>query len=100
MFFKPGNIGVASSYSSRFRKLLTRCFFFFVLITGLFIFRDYGTFTDETYDALTGIVNAKYILKQISPELLAKFPGLNAAPELDTYPDRVYGVLYQLPAAV
>src|SRR5688572_16821307 len=101
MFLKSENTELAILPSfSRFRKPLTFFFFLFVLVTGLFIFRDYGTFVDEPYDSLTGIVNAKYVLKQISPELLAKFPGIQHTIELDNFPDRVYGVLYQLPAAV
>src|SRR5687768_15121238 len=101
MFSKSGNtVLVNHSSSSRFQKPLTLFFFLFVLATGLFIFRDYGTFVDEPYDSLTGIVNAKYVLKQISPELLEKFQGIQHSPELDSFPDRVYGVLYQLPAAV
>ncbi len=90
----------ASPFSGKLRRSVTLLFFALVLATGLFIFRDYGTFIDEPYDALTGLVNAKYILQQLSPNLLARFPGLIPTPDLDTFPDRDYGVLFQLPAAL
>lgn len=75
-------------------------FFLLVLLTGIFIFPDYGISTDERIDYLTGRVNARYIAGKLWPGSLSDFPYLADVPVLGDYGDRHYGAFFQLPASV
>lgn len=82
--------------------LIPAVFFSVLFLTGLLIYRDYGTFIDEGLEMYTGIVNTKAVLEKLSPELPEKVLGPVAAsiPPLASHGDRYYGVLMQFPLQV
>ena len=63
------------------------------LLAGAAIFRDYGVSTDEPNERRTMYINANYVLT-----LLGKEPM--DVPELDSYEDKYYGIVLQLPTSV
>ena len=77
-------------------RILSICILISMLVLGLSIFQDYGVSTDELIERDTGLVNLKFLLKNVFkikeiPLELKKFP------DLLTYRDRYYGVVLQMP---
>jgi len=72
-------------------------FFITVLMTGLFIYDDYGISSDEPNERTNGLVSAQYFADFIEEKFPESDPYL---PKLSTYRYRYYGVAYQFPMAV
>jgi len=74
-------------------------FFSLYLIIGIFFFKDYGISADEDINRLNGLVSLKYILQKIGFEnyFNEKFHNI---PDLLSYDDNIYGVVFDLPLAL
>lgn len=77
----------------RFQTGLVICFFAIYFILGIFLVRDYGVSTDEPCEKTTMYVNLNYVLSKFGKEAMA-------VPDLDTYLDKYYGIVMQLPMCV
>ena len=93
-------------------KILVGIFFLSYLIIGLNIFKNYGVSFDEETSRLYGLTNGNYILKKFLNEerynnlfnsiTTNKFKDKisNKQPtELNKFPDRAYGAVFELPLA-
>ena len=81
--------------SDKTLKLCTVIVFIIFLITGLLIYDDYGVTLDEPYERRTGLVNLKFILKDLMNKPLPD--ELSALPALESYEDQDYGFVLQFP---
>lgn len=81
-------------------KFVVWCFFLFILLLGLSIYRDFGLTCDEPLDRNTAVANLKYILSFIlsSDEARALIPEYDSVPSLADFVDHDYGVVFHLPA--
>lgn len=66
------------------------------LAVGIGIYRDYGISSDEPTERISTLVNVKYILTFLGHDHAAQME----VPELETYSDRYYGTLLQMPSVV
>lgn len=76
-------------------------FFLALLLLGLAVFRDYGSFWDEGNERYSGIVNLNAVVRVIAPGISQKIQerkGVVIQP-LSGYVDRYYGEILQLPMA-
>lgn len=75
-------------------------FFISLFLLGLAIYKDYGVSWDEHVNRTNGLISLNYVIDQLGINLfsgdteLAKF-----ARPLNTYNDRDYGVVFDLPVA-
>ncbi len=76
-------------------NLLTILILIVYFITGLFIFDDYGVTVDEPFERQTGLVNLKFIIKDLLHKPLPN--KLSTLPDLKTYEDKDYGIILQFP---
>ncbi|HSI90597.1 MAG TPA: glycosyltransferase family 39 protein, partial [Adhaeribacter sp.] len=77
------------------KPLAAGLFFGILLVTGLFIYKDYGVSWDERINQENGVISAIYVAKKlypgpVSPETVAAFPALHQ------YSDKDYGVFFDL----
>jgi Dolichyl-phosphate-mannose-protein mannosyltransferase len=83
------------SFLFRFNPL-PLAFFTLLLLTGIFIYRDYGLSFDEEIERITGLVTFKYLLQTFSPGIIPQVNWLQNIPDLKTYQDRHYSPLFHL----
>lgn len=91
------------SFDQRYWRSITLvCITFFLLYLGFALHKDFGVPSDEPVERMNGIVSLNYVadffgVKALqSSESLAVYRHLN----LETYFDRDYPVLFNLPAAL
>ena len=83
------------------RKFVLGMFFSILIAIGVFVHRDYGMGVDEPIERANGMISLNYIADQFdipklqNSELLKTYRFAT----LDTYKDRDYPVLFNLPAA-
>ena len=90
---------------SKFKKNYQNLFFLIFFIIGLLSFKDYGISWDEKMSRGVGILNGKYILEEFFTEsyqnILSKSDSEKVTKlenfDLKTYPERAYGVSFELP---
>ncbi|MGM9427579.1 ArnT family glycosyltransferase [Hydrogenophaga sp. MI9] len=74
------------------------CWLFMIyLVLGLAIYRQYGVSWDEPLSRLNGLVNLRYVIEFFSGALRSEL--LQQVPTLADWPDRDYGVAFELPMA-
>lgn len=92
---------MTNSFSSpRSQKIAVAIFFILLLLTGIFIYRDFGLTCDEPLDRNTAAANLKYILSIFASEDFARsfIPNYDRIVPLESFVDRDYGVTFHLPA--
>jgi len=67
-------------------------------ILGLVIHSDYGVSWDEPVSRTNGVVNLKYIVEKLAPSMITGDSAKNI-PDLNTWPDKDYGVAFEVPVA-
>ena len=102
-FASPG----ASSWLTRllpdrYRRAIVGVFFGLLLVGGLRIVRDYGSFTDEDFCRESGQVSLIYLYEILPPAWLparaaARLAATPPRNRLMQYVDRDYGVAFELP---
>ena len=83
-------------------------FFLIFFVIGLFSFKDYGISWDEKMSRGVGFLNGKYILENFFSEIYQKIIYANENIKFDklenynlyNYPERAYGVSFELPMAL
>jgi hypothetical protein len=86
------NISKLPALLKKHKRLIVVAFFFAYLLLGLFIYKDYGYSYDEGTSRGNGAVSANYINSKLGNLLTIK----DSIPDLKTYTDRDYGVLFEL----
>lgn len=86
----------------RYRRVVEGLFFGLVLVLGLSIGRDYGSFTDEASCRESGQVSLVYLYEVLPPAWLparatARLAATPPRNRLLHYADRDYGVAFELP---
>lgn len=84
-----------------FNKFLVFIFFILLILLGLFIFMDYGVSWDEHVNRANGLISLNFVLDRLSINFFSgdtELPKFNYP--LNTYNDRDYGVVFDLPVAV
>ncbi len=66
------------------------------LLIGLTLFDDYGISWDELISRYNGVVTIKYLVSLVAPGM-ANSPAMQAIPDLHTWIDRDYGVVFEVP---
>ena len=84
--------------SKKFLQLTSFLIFIIFFVIGLFIFDDYGVTVDEPFERKTGLVNLKFILNDLLHKPLLE--ELSDIPALESYEDKDYGVILQLPTVL
>ncbi|KAA9327025.1 hypothetical protein F0P96_17415 [Hymenobacter busanensis] len=79
------------------RRLAVALFFVLLLGVGLAVFRDYGVSWDEVNNHLNGLVNLKYVVQTLAPQL-ARQPAFNRSwiPDIHVYRDRDHGAAFEM----
>ena len=86
--------------AGRRRRWGVGLFFAGLLLLGLALVRDYGFSIDELQDRKTGMVSLKYVSQLVHPAFIEHHADFaNYGEVLAEYPDRDYGVAYQLPVS-
>ena len=81
-------------------KVISQVIFFIVVfIVGIAVYRDYGISWDEPASRLNGLVSANYIAQKFQFIEVIRKQQINMF-SLDTYIDKDYGVIFELPAVV
>lgn len=82
------------------RKYPVQLFFLGILILGSQVYADYGLTCDEPLDRMTAAVNLKYVLGVFgfADWAASLIPAYASVPDLATFTDRDYGVVFHLPA--
>ena len=83
-------------------RIIVGLFFSALVLLGLALHRDYGISWDEPDSRTLGIVNAMYLGKLFSIQAIEnseEFSQYRKFP-LETYKDRDYGVVFELPAVL
>ena len=86
------------NYTKRYfeSKILIFLFLAIYLLSGIFIFKDYGISFDENINRFNGFVSLKYIFQKLGVDInLSLF--VNNLPNLADYVDKAYGVAFDLP---
>ena len=89
------------NYTKRYfeSKILIFLFLAIYLLSGIFIFKDYGISFDENINRFNGFVSLKYIFQKLGVDInLSLF--VNNLPNLADYVDKAYGVAFDLPVAL
>ena len=83
------------------RKFVLGLFFSILIAMGVFMHRDYGMGVDEPIERANGMISLNYIADQFGISKLQNSELLKAYryATLDSYKDRDYPVLFNLPAA-
>ena len=83
------------------RKFVLGMFFIILIAVGIFVHRDYGMGVDEPIERANGMISLNYIADQFGISKLQNSELLKTYrfASLDTYKDRDYPVLFNLPAA-
>jgi hypothetical protein len=83
------------------RKFVLGMFFSILIAVGVFVHRDYGMGVDEPIERANGMISLNYIADQFGISKLQNSDLLKTYrfATLDTYKDRDYPVLFNLPAA-
>ena len=83
------------------RKFALGMFFSILIAVGVFVHRDYGMGVDEPIERANGMISLNYIADQFGISKLQNSDLLNTYrfATLNTYKDRDYPVLFNLPAA-
>ncbi len=82
----------ALSKRERIARIAVVCVFALMLIMGLLTYRDYSFSIDEGWERRTSIINYQFILDKLTGhELIVEYQSL------EDYPQRYYGVFFQLP---
>jgi len=68
-------------------------------ILGLMIHADYGVSWDEPVSRTNGVVNLKYVAEKLAPSII-KGDSAKNIPDLYNWPDKDYGVAFEMPVAV
>jgi hypothetical protein len=89
----------------RYRRLIVWSFFGVLLVLGLRLVGDYGSFCDEAVGRDSGQINVAYLYEFVPRALLperaaARLAQRSHAIRLPNYADRDYGVAYDLPLAI
>jgi hypothetical protein len=97
------------NYNAKIKKLVI-FFFFSYFFLGLSIVGNYGISIDEETSRLNALINGNYILKKflskneydkifenITNDKFSEKIRIKKPQNLDTYPDRAYGVIFELP---
>ena len=92
------------------KNILIFIFFFLYLLIGLKIVNNYSVSFDEESNRLYGLVNGNYVLKtflnenkynslfeQITSEQFTEKIKIKQPTPLHSFPDRAYGVIFELP---
>lgn len=66
------------------------------LALGVRVYRDYGISADEPTERLSTLVNVKYALNFLGADRMSGFD----VPDLETYSERNYGTLLQMPSVI
>ena len=82
--------------------------FFVIFIVGLLSFKDYGISWDEKMSRGVGFLNGKYVLENYFNDIYQKIISTNENIKfgklenynLENYPERAYGVSFELPMAL
>jgi hypothetical protein len=103
----PTTLLIERFLPDRYRRLLITFFFGSLFVLGLCVLRDYSLPRDEEIQRVTGSVSLLYVFqklpaqvqqKLLSPQAAALIREKGAGHQLHTYPDRDYGVAFELPA--
>ncbi|MGF6493627.1 hypothetical protein ABIE56_001810 [Luteibacter sp. 621] len=78
-----------------YTKIIAPLLFVIYLIIGVLVHADYGVSWDEPISRMNGLVNLKYVEGIFAPQLLDD--GMKNVPDLGQWPDRDYGVAFELP---
>lgn len=81
-------------------RVAVPAFFVFYFVIGLLAYNDYGISWDEPYSRKNGLVSCKFILQTFFPKRLERYPDIAAAPNLNEYVDRDYGVAFEVPLII
>ena len=86
----------------RYRRAIVGAFFGLLLLLGLAVVRDYGSFTDELSCQESGQVSLVYLYGVLPPawrpaRLAARLAATPRRYQLPHYVDRDYGVAFELP---
>ena len=79
------------------RQFCVYGFFSALLLLGLGVYSDYGISWDEDLSRATGMVSLRYVAEKIAPDLIAYHQD-GTSPPLREWVNRVYGVVFELPA--
>lgn len=77
------------------KKIIIVILFTFYMVTGVFLYRDYGISTDEPTERESTFTNIKYVFDILDVD---KLNGANG--DLENYKDKYYGVIMQVPPAL
>ena len=67
-------------------------------ILGLVIHSDYGVSWDEPVSRTNGVVNLKYVVEKLAPSMITG-DSAKSIPDLYRWPDKDYGVAFEMPVA-
>ena len=81
------------------KNLFALIFFIIFLISGIFIFPNYGISIDEDNTRINGFASLKYIFEIISPELLKNSSKFDDIPTLHNFREQGIGAIFDLPMA-
>ncbi|MFP8780807.1 hypothetical protein [Hydrogenophaga sp. RWCD_12] len=76
-------------------KLWAPLLFVSYVVLGIAIHGDYGVSWDESISRQNGLVNLRHVNQRFFPPVTR--PVLTQVPDLDDWPDRDYGVAFELP---
>jgi hypothetical protein len=89
---------IVSFYNNHLKKIVI-LFFFSYFAIGLTIVDSYGVSSDEYSSRLKGFVTLNYLGEKIAPDLTNKIKKNKNIPDLKTYEQKIYGVVYEAPAS-
>ena len=85
-------------YSNKIDKNILLVFII-LLIGGLSIVKDYGVSSDEYSSRIKGFVTLNYLGQKISPDLTNELKKDKNIPDLESYEQKIYGVVFEAPAS-
>lgn len=86
---------MAYTMKNRTRDLSVGAFFLILLVLGVFIHKDYGISWDEPQQRFIGQVAERYVIETLFPH---SGVAPHQVPELSSFRDKDYGVVFELPA--
>jgi hypothetical protein len=91
-------LSIFSHTNMRTRSVCVSLFFIFLIMLGVNIYQDYGISWDEPISRRNGMVTLNHLGDRFTPSLVANDQQLKQYRiPLDQYPDRDYGVAFELP---
>ena len=97
-----------NGFNLKLKDKYQNLFFLLFLLIGLLSFKDYGISWDEKMSRGVGFLNGKYVLEEFFTESYQEIISKNDTEKVDklesydlkTYPERAYGVSFELPLAL